>query len=270
MNYIFETIKEEISNQIKIIEGKINEEKLKKEKLNSRSIPDGIYLIYPLHCQGKVFDIMGGSKDNNAILQLYDFNNSNAQKFQITFNTSKSFYTFKCLCSDKFLTFNQSNNNIIQFTENNNSSQQWHIVSEGNNYEIISELNGKLMDVSGNEARCGAWIITWERTGGLNQKFKFVSTSKTLPPPPPPPQPPAPVPVPVPQPQVSYFPPPNFRHPYSNPNSIVDALKSIGVDSSLGYRAVIGQRNGIPGRAGQPDYNLRMLALLKSGRLIRP
>lgn len=270
MNSIYETIKEELINQIKLIEGKINEEKLKKEKLHSRSIPDGIYLIYPLHCKGKVFDISGGSKDNNAILQLYDFNNSNAQKFQIIYNISKRFYTIKCLCSDKFITFNQSNNNIIQFTESNNSNQQWHIISIGNYYEIISEVNEKLMDVSGNDTKCGAWIITKERTGGLNQQFNFVSTSKTLPPPPPPPQPPAPKPIPPPVPPVSYFPPPNFRHPFSNPNSIVDALKSIGVDSSLGYRAVIGQRNGIPGRVGQPDYNLRMLALLKAGRLIRP
>ena len=78
----------------------------------------------------KVFDINGGSKVNSANLQLYDFNNSSAQKFQITFNKfnkPKSFYTFKCLCSDKFLTFNQSNNNIIQFTENNNSNQKLHI-----------------------------------------------------------------------------------------------------------------------------------------------
>ena len=74
----------------------------------------------------------------------------------------------------------------------------------------------------------------------------------------------------VPHPQVSYFPIPNFHHPYSDRNSIVDALKSIGVDSSLQYRAKIGARNGIPGRAGQPSYNTHMLNLLKSGKLIIP
>ena len=70
-------------------------------------------------------------------------------------------------------------------------------------------------------------IKTSERSGGLNQQLKFESTSKTLPPPPLPPQPLAP--VPVLQPQVSYFPPQNFLQPYSNPYSIVDALKNIGV-----------------------------------------
>ena len=74
----------------------------------------------------------------------------------------------------------------------------------------------------------------------------------------------------VPHPQVSYFPIPNFHHPYSDRNSIVDALKSIRVDPSLQYRAQIGERNGIPGRAGQASFNINMLNLLKSGKLIIP
>ena len=179
-----------------------------------------------------------------------------------------------CLCSDKYITFNQSNCKIVQLTENNNNkNQQWHIVSIGNNYEIISESNGKLLDVFASETICGASITTWERSGELNQQFKFVTTTKTLPPPPPPE--PQPLPPQVqqqnpPPPPVSYFPIPNFHHPYSDRNSIKDALESIGVDSSLQYRALIGQRNGIPGKAGNEDFNIKMLKLLKSGKLKKP
>ena len=270
INYLFEAIKEEFSNQIKFIEGKINEELLKKEKIYSRSILDGIYLIYPAHCQNKVLDISGGSKDDNAILQVYDFNDTNAQKFQITYNNSKKYYSLMCLCSDKYISFDQYNYNIVQLTKNNNKNQQWHIISIGNNYEIISESNGKLMDIFGGDTSCGAFITTSERTGELNQQFKFVTTTKT-PPPSSAPQPQSqPIPSPVPPPPVSYFPIPNFHHPYSDRNSIVDALKSIGVNSSLQYRILIGQRNGIPGRPGQCDFNIRMLNLLKSGKLIIP
>ena len=257
INYLNNSKKEEFSNKIKFIQGEIDKKKFHTEKLYSRSIPDGIYLIYPAHCQGKVLDITGASKDDNAILQLYDFNNTNAQKFEIIYNTSKRFYSIMCLCSDKYITFNQSNLKIVQLAENNNNkNQQWHIISQGNNYEIISEFNGKLMDVFGGGTSCGECITTSERSGELHQQFKFVTTTKTLPPPPPPP--------------VNYFPIPNFHHPFSDRNSIVDALKSIGVDSSLNYRAVIGQKNGIPGIAGEPDFNIRMLNLLKSGRLIIP
>ena len=270
MNYLFEAIKEEFSNQIQFMEGKINGEKIKKERLYSKSIPDGIYLIYPAHCQDKVLDISGGSKEDNAILQLYDFNDTNAQKFQITYNNSKKYYSLMCLCSDKYISFDQYNYNIVQLTKNNNKNQQWHIISIGNNYEIISESNGKLMDIFGGDTSCGAFITTSERTGELNQQFKFVTTTKT-PPPSSAPQPQSqPIPSPVPPPPVSYFPIPNFHHPYSDRNSIVDALKSIGVNSSLQYRILIGQRNGIPGRPGQCDFNIRMLNLLKSGKLIIP
>ena len=271
LNNIYETIKQELLNQIKLIKNETTLAQLQKEKLLSKSIPNGIYLIYAAHCQNKVLDICGGSKEDNARLQLYDFNDTNAQKFYISYNISGKFYTIKCLCSDKFITRNDSTNTLVQFSEKNNKSQQWHIVPKEDRYEIISEFNGKLIDVYGSQTECGADIVTLERNGGLNQQFNLVSTTKTIPPPPPPPKEEIKMGGGcVPHPQVSYFPIPNFHHPYSDRNSIVDALKSIGVDSSLQYRAKIGARNGIPGRAGQASYNTHMLNLLKSGKLIIP
>ena len=251
LNNIYETIKQELLNQIKLIKKEKLLAQIQKEKLLSKSIPNGIYLIYAAHCQNKVLDICGGSKEDNTRLQLYDFNNTNAQKFYILYNISGKFYTIKCLCSDKFITYNESTNTLVQFSENNNKTQQWHILPIEDRYEIISEVNGKLIDVFGSQTECGADIVTLERNGGLNQQFNLVITTKTIP-------------------HVSYFPIPNFHHPFSDRNSIVDALKSIGVNPSLQYRAQIGARNGIPGRAGQPSYNIHMLNLLKSGKLIIP
>ena len=271
---IFKDIKEELNNQIKLIDNQISKARLEIDNLKKRTINDGIYIIYAMHCQNKVLDINQASKEDNAKLQLYEFNNTNAQKFEILYDASKRCYTMKCLCSDKYINVNQSNNHLNQFSKNNSPNQQWHIVSVGNNYEIKSELNGNNnIDVFNNGTSNGTDIILFPKSGGDNQQFRFVNTTKTLPPPPPqprPPAPPAPQPQPQPQPSVSYFPPPNFHHPYTNQVSIVDALKSIGVDSSLHYRTIIGQRNGIPGKPGSPAYNTTMLNILKSGRLIRP
>ena len=260
---MIEKIKEDLNNQIKLLDAKITENELKKQKLYSRSISDGLYIIYATHCKDKVLDINGGSKENNAVLQLWEFNNSNAQKFYVEYNTQGKFYTIKCLCSDKFITYDESEKKIIQFSNNNSKNQQWHIVSSINNYEIISELNGKNMDVYNVGTNSGTKITICEKNYGLNQQFKFESTIPTPPPLPTPP----PIPDPVP---VSYFPVPNFHHPYSDRNSIVDALKSIGVDSSLHYRTIIGQINGISGRPGQSSFNVQMLNLLKNGQLKRP
>ena len=52
--------------------------------------------------------------------------------------------------------------------------------------------------------------------------------------------------------------------------SIVDGLKSIGVESSYGYRAFIAKKNGIVNYKGSPEQNIKMLILLKRGRLLRP
>lgn len=56
----------------------------------------------------------------------------------------------------------------------------------------------------------------------------------------------------------------------SSYTSIVDALKSIGVDSSLSYRKQIAEKNGISGYSGTANQNTQLLTLLKNGQLIRP
>lgn len=52
--------------------------------------------------------------------------------------------------------------------------------------------------------------------------------------------------------------------------SIVNALKSIGVDSSLAFRKQIAQANSISGYRGTSSQNLELLRLLKSGQLKKP
>ena len=49
--------------------------------------------------------------------------------------------------------------------------------------------------------------------------------------------------------------------------SIVDALKSIGVDSSMSNRSKIAKANGISNYKGTAEQNIKMLSLLKSGKL---
>ncbi len=52
--------------------------------------------------------------------------------------------------------------------------------------------------------------------------------------------------------------------------SIVDALKSIGADSSLNYRKKIAAKNNISNYTGKAAQNTKMLDLLKAGKLIKP
>lgn len=53
-------------------------------------------------------------------------------------------------------------------------------------------------------------------------------------------------------------------------SSIVEALKSIGADSSYSYRSKIASANNISNYSGTASQNTQMLSKLKSGKLIRP
>lgn len=54
----------------------------------------------------------------------------------------------------------------------------------------------------------------------------------------------------------------NYHH-----GSIVDALKSIGSNSSYNYRKKLAQKNGIENYKGSYSQNIQMLNLLKEGKL---
>ena len=56
----------------------------------------------------------------------------------------------------------------------------------------------------------------------------------------------------------------------SHYSSIVDALQSIGVDSSKSNRSKIAAANGISNYDGSAEQNIALLKLLKQGKLIKP
>ena len=63
----------------------------------------------------------------------------------------------------------------------------------------------------------------------------------------------------------------NYFDKYSGTSlSIVDALKSINIDSSYAYRSKIATKNGIKNYTGTSVQNITLLNLLKEGKLIKP
>lgn len=61
-----------------------------------------------------------------------------------------------------------------------------------------------------------------------------------------------------------------YKRYTGNSNSIVDALKSINVDSSFAYRKKIAKANGISAYLGTAVQNTKLLVKLKAGTLIKP
>ena len=61
-----------------------------------------------------------------------------------------------------------------------------------------------------------------------------------------------------------------FKKYTGKSSSIVDGLVAIGVDHSFAYRKKIAAVNGIKVYVGTPTQNLKLLNLLKQGRLVKP
>ena len=229
----------------------------KNEYKLEQYIEDGIYNIIPKHFNNRAIDISCADIENMANLQLYEFNNSKAQQFEVKYNSKYKYHTIKCLCSNKFLSVDIKNNyNIVQYEEKNQIDQQWHIVFKDNSYIIISEVKGYLMNVDGSKDDLGTNIYCQERVDKdkfkLNQQFQFEI-------------PPTPE-------GIKYFKKPLFHGEYNNKNSLVDGLKSIGENSSLEYRALIASINGIQEYKVDNNIkeNLEMVDLLKQGKLKKP
>lgn len=70
---------------------------------------------------------------------------------------------------------------------------------------------------------------------------------------------------PVAAPAITYFP----RYTGTS-GSIVTALKSLGISSTLAYRKTIAKVNNIPNFTGTATQNTQLLKLLKAGKLIKP
>ena len=257
---LYEDIINKLKQRIVSIEKDEDIKKFLEAQLKGRTIANAMYIIKPISIQNKVVNM-----DNNNLL-IGEFKNENRQKFNIEYDSFHKCYTIQNVENGQFLTCDDST--IFFSVKNNNENQQWHITNNDNGgYEIILEKNKKLMHVEEN-ANNGSGVSCQEKKGKPNQTFYFEATTKTMPPPPKPNEPPKY--IPPPQPQVNYFPRPNWHYPYINQVSIVDALGSVGYPRDKAYRIRIGARNNIPGIPLSPDYNTRMLNLMKEGRLIIP
>ena len=63
--------------------------------------------------------------------------------------------------------------NVIQWTDNGKTSQQWIISNEGNGYKILNVNANKALDVEKNSLEDGGNILIWSDKGSLNQRWNI-------------------------------------------------------------------------------------------------
>ena len=149
-----------------------------------RVIEDGVYTISPKCALSLVLDIAGGSKDNQANLQLYNPNGTSAQRIKVEY-IGDGWYRFIFECSNKVLDVKggsaKSGINCQQYEWNNTSAQYWKIVSAGDGYYyIINKSGNKYLDVQNgaNTSGTNVWVYDGNKTDAQKWKFNKITSTQ--------------------------------------------------------------------------------------------
>jgi hypothetical protein len=141
------------------------------------SIPNGIYTIGASYTN-KVLDVSGASTANGANIQLWTANNTSAQRFRLTYNTTTGYYTITNLGSGKVLDVDgariSNGSNVWQWEPNNTNAQRWVIEKVGSNYRFIAAHSGLVLDAAGAGVTNGTNVWTWAGNGTAAQVWKLV------------------------------------------------------------------------------------------------
>ena len=147
-------------------------------------IGDYYYLVSALD-ESMVVDVSGGSKNDEANIQLYEKNGTDAQLFRIA-RSSDGYYEIINKGSNKAIDVSGGGSddctNVWQYHQNGTSAQQWMLynaVGYSDGYISIMNRCGKYLDVSGGNKDNGANIQIYTYNGTAAQVFKMVPYVQT-------------------------------------------------------------------------------------------
>ena len=152
----------------------------------SAPFAEGDYYIYSAIKDRVVFDIKGGMKRDCVNLQLYQSNESDAQKFHVAFGSDGT-ATITALHSGKVLDAagrgTARGTNVQQYTSNGTPAQKWLITAAtlAGYYTIKASYANLVMDAAGRSSSNGTNIQLYTPNNTVAQQWKFVPVEKTEP-----------------------------------------------------------------------------------------
>lgn len=162
---------------LKYITNMFNQKVALSKNQETDEIEEGYYTIRSALDTTKAIDVFGNSKEDKANVQLYENNNSDAQKWKIT-KDSDGYYTIEHIGTGKVLDVPARNfangTNLQQYTANESIAQKWKIEHiRGAYYRIKTAASTYYVDVNGSGTNNGTNIQIYENTGNMNQQFVF-------------------------------------------------------------------------------------------------
>lgn len=164
-----------------------NDSKAQRFRLRSTSatISNGTYFVQMASKPSAVLDVSGGSSANGANVQIWQNNNSGAQKWKFSRNGDGS-YTIVNAANGKALDVRNasaaSGTNIQQWSKNGSAAQRWFISYAPGGFKLSSALNRAfVIDVSGGNTGNGTNVRLWSSDDSISQRFTFKATSYAQP-----------------------------------------------------------------------------------------
>ena len=124
-----------------------------------------------------VLDVSGGKKENGTKVQAWPANKTAAQQWYFT-----SVCKLESALKDEMYLDIRENKNpkgttccISEVSKSN--SQKWQFTNDGN---ILSLLNGNVLDIRGSNKNKGTEIILWPNWGGENQRWDIDISEKIV------------------------------------------------------------------------------------------
>lgn len=165
---------------LKYITNMFDEDVVLNRNIETEDLEDGGYYRFrSVLNYNKVIDVSGGSKENNANVQIWEINDTNAQKWRIE-KESDNLYALICVNSEKAMDVtnaNFSNNtNIQQYTYRTSIAQEWSFeYLENGSFKIKSAGGTFYVTLEDGNTENGSNIKLYENiTGDDSKKQEFI------------------------------------------------------------------------------------------------
>ena len=126
-------------------------------------------------------DINDGSTKDGANVQIYDFNGTDAQQFEITY-ISDGYCKIVAKNSGKTLEYNKRTSvdgaNVYQNKWKGTENQLWKIIIIDGNYYFQSKVGG-IIEVQGGILKKGINVQTYSWNGTNAQKWKLIEVNES-------------------------------------------------------------------------------------------
>ena len=148
---------------------------LNQNIVTTNEIEEGYYRIHSKLNYNYVFDVLNGSLEAGANLQVYENNNTNAQKFKITKRadgTYKIINVASGMVADVQGAVFENGTNVQMWGDTDNAAQKWTFTKRDNNsYSIYLAATNFVIDLTGANASNGGNIEIWEYVEGSTQEL---------------------------------------------------------------------------------------------------